>query len=140
MVLVKKKIKYRAWFFIKQDKSRRLAKKKRFNPVKKKGLVIYKGVSYEPILGNPTFDNGIKRYFFFDIGTKAQISTYEISTIESDAEIKDLLYIQEVMKQGFEAIKEKGLIINWIHLVLTAIACISAGWILGNYIPIGVLP
>ena len=44
------------------------------------------------------------------------------------------------MYQGFKAIKEKGLVINWIHLLLGMLSTLAIGWILGNYIPIGVLP
>ena len=135
-----KKTKFRAWFFIKENDSYRLHKKKRFNPVKKEGLVHYKKKPYEPLIEHPTFDNGKKRFFFFEINKKAQIITYEIPMIDSDAELKELLYIQEVMRQGFQAIKEPKLVVNWIHLVLTAISCLAVGWILGNYIPIGVIP
>lgn len=135
-----KKTKFRVWFFIRENDNLRLHKKKRFNPLKKEGLIYYKKKPYEPKISHPTFDNGKKRFYFFKIGTKAQITTYEIPTIDSDAEIKDLLYIQEVMKQGFSAIKESGLSINWIHLLLASITFMLTGWILGNYIPIGVLP
>lgn len=138
--MIVSKTKFRVWFFIKENEAYKLHKKKRFNPLKRKGLVYYKKVPYEPLLEHPTFENGKKQYFFFEIGKKSQITTYEISTLDSDAEIKDLLYIQEVMKQGFSAIKESGLKLNWIHLVLASFSFLLTGWILGNYVPIGVLP
>lgn len=134
-----KKTKFRAWFFIKEKDIIKLYKKKRFKSVNKKGIFKYKNEPYEPIIDYPTFKNGNKSYFFFLLGSKTQITTYDITIQDSDAEIKDLLYTQEALYQGFKAIKEKGLSINWIHLVLVGIAFLLAGWILGNYIPIGAL-
>lgn len=132
------KPKFRAWFFIKHGGTYKLKKKKRFNPLNK--TFKYKGKAYSPELDNPTFDNGNKSYFFFEIGNSTQIATQEFSSSEQDTEIKDLLYVNEVMYQGFKAIKEKGLVINWIHLVLGMLSALAIGWIIGNYIPIGVLP
>jgi len=135
-----KKSKFKVWFFLKENDNYRLHKKKRFNALNNEGLIYYKSKPYEPLLEYPAFNNGKKRYFFFEIGKKAQITTYEVSVDNSDAELKDLLYLQEVMKQGFKAIKEPKIVINWIHLVFVAFLFLLGGWILGNYIPIGVLP
>ncbi len=135
-----KKTKFRVWFFVKKGNNYKLHKKKKFKALNNAGLIYYKKKPYEPILEYPTFDNGNKRYYFFALESQAQITTYEVSMENSDSDIKDLLYTQEVLKQGFRAIKEPKLVINWIHLVFIAISCLLGGWILGNYIPIGVIP
>ena len=130
------KTKYRAWFFIKEHGTFKLKKKKRFNPLSK--IIKYKGKPFEPTLHLPSFSNGTKNYYFFEIGSKNQISYTEI--IDTDADLKDLMYAKEVIVQVFKSLGEKSTNINWIHLLFVGIATILSGWILGSYIPIGVLP
>jgi hypothetical protein len=130
------KTKYRAWFFIKEHGTYKLKKKMKFNPLKP--IIKYGDKPYEPILNVPSFSNGLKDYFFFEIGNKRQISYIELT--ESDAELKDLMFAKEVVVQAFKSLGERVTSINWIHLVLVALAMFLGGWILGNYIPIGVLP
>lgn len=130
------KTKYRAWFFIKEHGTYKLKKKKKFNPLEP--IIKYAKKPYEPILSNPSFSNGTKDYFFFEIGSRSQIAYKEI--VDTDAELKDLMYAKEVIVQAFKSLGEKKLSINWIHLALIGGMMLLAGWILGSYLPVGVMP
>ena len=132
-----KKSKYRAWFFQKQHGTFKLRKKKRFNP-DTKPTIKYKGKPYEPIVDNPSFSNGLKDIFFFEIGSKSQLNYHEV--MDSDAEIKDLLYGKEIIVQAFKSLGEKALNITWLHLVVVGLAMFLGGWIMGTYLPVGFIP
>jgi len=125
------KTKYRAWFFTKEHGTFNIQKKKRFKPTSK--TIKYNGQPYEPEMDNPSFSNGRKNYFFFEIGKKKQINT-SVSELESEADMKDLLYATEIVRQIAKSITEKGIVLNWIHLVLTAFGCTALGWILKTYV------
>jgi len=130
------KTRYKAWFFLKDND---LRKKKKFSPEKNNGLVEYKGSWYNPSLEHPSVRKGLKKYYFFHIGTKNQITLYKILDVDKDTDIKDLLYLQESMKQSFEAIGEHSISLNWIHVILAGISMLLGGWILGSYLPVGVM-
>ena len=89
-----KKVKYRAWFFTKENDIPFLAKKKKFRLKDvNKEIISFKGKDYAPIFSNPTFSNGVKKYFFFTLGKREQITTSDID-IEKDSEIKVNLKIE----------------------------------------------
>ena len=135
-MLFVQKTKYRAWFFIKEHGTYKLKKKKKFNPLTP--IITYHDKPYEPILSNPSFSNGVKSYFFFEIDKRSQI-TYKV-IVDTDAELKDLMYAKEVIVQAFKSLGEKKLNLNWVHLALIAGMMILAGWILGSYLPVGMIP
>lgn len=131
-----KKTKYKAWFFFKEHGTYKLKRKKRFNPLDP--ILKYHDKPYKPILAHPSFSNGTKSYFFFEIGNRSQITYNEV--VDTEAELNDLMYAKEVIVQAFKALGEKKLSINWIHLALIGGMMLLAGWILGSYLPVGVLP
>lgn len=135
-ILFVQKTKYRAWFFNKEHGTYKLHTKKKFDPLKL--TIKYKDKPYEPILSSPSFSNGVKDYFFFEIGNKNQITYDEL--VDTDAELKDLMYAKEVIVQAFKSLGERKLNLNWIHLALIAGMMLLGGWILGSYLPVGVIP
>lgn len=135
-MLFVQKTKYRAWFFNKEHGTYKLHKKKKFDPLEP--TISYHKKPYKPILSSPSFSNGTKDYFFFEIGKKSQITYHEI--FDTDAELNDLMYAKEVVVQAFKSLGERKLNINWIHLALIGGMMLLAGWILGSYLPVGVIP
>ena len=148
-----KKDKYKAVFLIKKHNTHNIRKKKKFNPLKP--IIKYKGKAYAPEIDVPTYSKGKISYFFFDVNGK-QISITDgkddngkdkkikvvkqlgIEKLDNDKEatVKDLLYIQEVIKQVFMSLGKVKFNITWLHLVLIGSLGLVVGWIIGTYIPI----
>ena len=129
------KSKFKAWFFIREAGTYKFKKRKKFKPNPKKPLIKYKGKNYDVNLDNPSFRKGLTSHFFLEFEGK-QIITSEVEN--NDTAIKELLYMDEAIKQTFIALKPPKLYLNWIHLVLAIGFSLLVGWILGSFIPIGI--
>jgi len=127
------KQKYKAWFFIKEGLTYRYQKKKKFHPNPKKPLIKYKGKPYDVDIDNPTYRKGLTSHFFIETDGQ-QILTILNET--SDTTIKELLYMDESIKQVYKAIKQPKLKITWISLLLSIGIGLLIGWIIGTFLPI----
>lgn len=129
------KIKYKARFFIKEGNSYNLKGKKKINTKNlSEGVFKYKNLPYAPNFNLPTYRKGLNRYFWFEIGVRNQITTYE-SDIDKESDIRDDLYRRKVVKQFVSSIGKYFFHINWLHIVLCAIAFFCIGFFVKMYIP-----
>lgn len=130
------KPKFKAWFFIRNSGNYEYKKKKKFIPNPKKPLIKYKGKPYSVNLDSRAYRKGLTSHYFFEFEGN-QILTTEQQ--DKDSAIKELMYIDEAVKQTYKAIQQPKLYLNWIHLILAIFSALCIGWILGSYIklPLG---
>lgn len=128
------KPKFKAWFFIRNGLSYDYKKKSKFTPnPKKPNMFKYRGKQYNVNLDCRAYRKKMTNHYFFEFEGN-QIITNEVQ--DKDSAIKELLYVDEAIKQTFRAIQQPKLYLNWIHLILAILFALSTGWILGTFIPI----
>jgi len=123
-----------AWFFITLKDSIHRIKRMRFSGIEK--VLKFQKNSFEVNLEGEMFKKRRKTIFFFDVNTKSQIYKEGQVFKENDAQMKDWLYLDEIMLQGFKSLGKKTFSLNWVHLVFVGLSCLLGGWILGSFFQI----
>ena len=129
--MFKNKKKYYAFFLVKREGTYTRLRKKRFSP--NKALLNYKRGSYPLDVSKPTFERGLKLFYFIEIG-KAQLFFSDTKNANLiSPKVIDMIMSQKIVSQLTQNLSGSGKM-NMLTLLLGLFMGAMLGFIIAGYV------
>lgn len=132
MMFRKNKKKYYAWILQKEQGLHERIGKKRVRATTKQ--FKYKGKPFSINIELPSYSRGLKRFYFFDFNSKAQIVLGKHTANNTDADIYDMIHLKKVVSQLTANLGDNTWKINLMTLLIGVALGGGFGFIIAGYI------
>jgi len=126
-----KKKKYFAFFLIKREGTYTRLRKRRFNP--NRTVLSYKKGSYPFDVSKPTYERGMKLFYFIEIGKTQLFFQNDKSSSMISPKVIDMIMSQKIVSQLTQNLTGSNKM-NILTLLLGAVMGAMLGFIIAGYV------